>query len=371
MTQTMASHRRSASSSHLSNKLLKTAPTSRPGVHRRGTSATALSISKLGSGPSARSQSRATATADDDLDMAASFLNFCATCERQITVPNNSILYCSESCRRKDSAKPLSASLSPTASFSTNYNHHHHSSSPYSNTHLTPVTMPASPPTSPSLSPRTIVAPMTPTRVLSSTSASVPTIRIPATFHEAKSDLDPTEWKPVLGSRTTSAASMTSTTSSLATSDAWGYLSHFHGGASAMLTRRTHRSTASLSGLEGVPTPSLTHTPSVASSVSSAASSDGHEHGHEHEHEHELEQKGLHTRIHRPLPPRHNPYFSLSHAAENGISLVVPHVAAVTVQDVESDSGSIFPASSAVWEDHASGKTGAPILMRTTPTDSV
>ncbi|KAJ5489509.1 hypothetical protein N7539_004399 [Penicillium diatomitis] len=353
MTQTMASHRRSASSTHLSNKLLKTAPTSRPGVHRRGTSAIALSISKLGSGPSARSQSRATATLDDDSDMAASFLNFC--------------------CRRKDSAKPLSASLSPTASFSTNYHHHHHhhhhSSSPSSNTHLTPVTMPPSPPTSPSLSPRTIVAPMTPTRVLSSTSASVPSIRIPATFHEAKSDLDPTEWKPVLGSRTTSAASMTSTTRSLATSDAWGYLSHFHGGASAMLTRRTHRSTASLSGLEGVPTPSLTHAPSVASSVSSAASSDGHEHGHEHEYE--LEQKGLHTRIRRPLPPRHNPYFSLSHAAENGISLVVPHVAAVTVQDVESDSGSIFPASSAVWEDHASGKTGAPILMRTTPTNSV
>lgn len=194
-----------------------------------------------------------------------------------------------------------------------------------------------SPPTSPPLSPRTIVAPMTPTRISSSTPTPLPSIRIPSTIHAAKSDLDPTEWKPVLGPRTDS-------TSSLATSDAWGYLSQFHGGSSVLPTRRSHRSSASLSTLD-VATPSLTHAHSVASSVSSSASD---------EHEH----------MHRPLPPRHNPFFSLSHAAEKGMALVVPHVAAVAVRDVESDSGSIFPASSAVWEDDVVTKGSAPIMVR-------
>ncbi|KAF2084089.1 hypothetical protein K490DRAFT_59892 [Saccharata proteae CBS 121410] len=50
---------------------------------------------------------------DDDEVMAASFLNFCATCEKQIIVPSNSVLYCSESCRRKDTSKSFSHDLSP------------------------------------------------------------------------------------------------------------------------------------------------------------------------------------------------------------------------------------------------------------------
>ncbi|KAJ5370059.1 uncharacterized protein N7496_006151 [Penicillium cataractarum] len=329
MTQSSTSHRRSPSSPHAP----KSKPIVRPALHRRGTSGISLSISKLGSGQSTRSHSRGV-KADDDFDMAASFLNFCAMCERQITVPNNSILYCSESCRRKDSAKPLSASLPSSSTLSTRMATNTYS---YSSTY----TATTSPPTSPPLSPRTIVAPMTPTRISSST--PIPSIRIPPTIHAAKSDLDPTEWKPVLGPRTDS----TSSTSSLATSDAWGYLSQFHGGSSVLLTRRSHRSTASLSTLDVAATPSLTHAPSVASSVSSSASD-------EHEHEH----------MHRPLPPRHNPFFSLSHAAEKGMALVVPHVAAVAVRDAESDSGSIFPASSAVWEDDVVTKGSAPIMVR-------
>ncbi|KAI9760985.1 MAG: hypothetical protein M4579_001361 [Chaenotheca gracillima] len=47
--------------------------------------------------------------------MAASFLQYCATCEKQILVPNNAILYCSESCRRKDSAKPMSVAFTNNA----------------------------------------------------------------------------------------------------------------------------------------------------------------------------------------------------------------------------------------------------------------
>ncbi|EKG12162.1 hypothetical protein MPH_10726 [Macrophomina phaseolina MS6] len=45
--------------------------------------------------------------------MAASFLNFCTVCEKQIIVPNNSILYCSESCRKKDNTKAITFEPSP------------------------------------------------------------------------------------------------------------------------------------------------------------------------------------------------------------------------------------------------------------------
>ncbi|KAF1970724.1 hypothetical protein BU23DRAFT_201969 [Bimuria novae-zelandiae CBS 107.79] len=60
---------------------------------------------------------------DDDL-MATSFLQFCATCEKQIIVPCNSVLYCSESCRKKDTEKEFiflsdqSPPLTPFSQFS-------------------------------------------------------------------------------------------------------------------------------------------------------------------------------------------------------------------------------------------------------------
>jgi hypothetical protein len=71
MTQATTSHRRSPSSPHAS----KSKPAVRPAVHRRGTSGISLSISKLGAGQTTRSHSRG-GKADDDFDMAASFLNF-------------------------------------------------------------------------------------------------------------------------------------------------------------------------------------------------------------------------------------------------------------------------------------------------------
>ncbi|KAJ5179893.1 hypothetical protein N7492_003103 [Penicillium capsulatum] len=306
------SHRRSPSSPHAPKS-----KASRPVLHRRGTSGYGRSISKLGSG-----QPRAPVKDDDVFDMAASFLNFCAMCERQITVPNTSLLYCSESCRRRDSCKPLSASLPSMSSMSSS--------------------MSTTPPTSPPPSPRTIVAPMTPTRVPTN---PIPIIRIPNDMHDAKTDLDPTEWKPViLPGRTTSSTS-------LASSDAWNYLSQFHGGDETLRTRRSHRSTTSLPSLVGG-TSHMTNTPStVASSVSSTAS--------------DYMGSLSETIAARPLPPRHNPSFSSS-AAAKGVELVVPHVAS-THEDVAaelSDSGSIFPASSSVWEDTCTGKTPTqPIMM--------
>lgn len=76
--------------------------------------------------------------------------------------------------------------------------------------------------------------------------------------------------------------------------------------------------------------------PSLSSSVSSSASD------------------YLGSYEHRPLPPRHKPSFSGTYA--KGVQLVVPHVSdvpgvRVEMVDGDSDSGSIFPASSSVWED--------------------
>ncbi|CAA9963307.1 hypothetical protein CFE70_006737 [Pyrenophora teres f. teres 0-1] len=48
---------------------------------------------------------------DDDDSMAVSFLNYCTVCEKQIIVPSNSVLYCSESCKKKDSEKSLTYSF--------------------------------------------------------------------------------------------------------------------------------------------------------------------------------------------------------------------------------------------------------------------
>ncbi|EPS38256.1 hypothetical protein H072_8013 [Dactylellina haptotyla CBS 200.50] len=45
--------------------------------------------------------SRASAAEVDPL-MAASFLPFCSYCEKQIVIPNNGILYCSEACKKRD-----------------------------------------------------------------------------------------------------------------------------------------------------------------------------------------------------------------------------------------------------------------------------
>ncbi|KAI9675337.1 MAG: hypothetical protein M1817_001240 [Caeruleum heppii] len=54
-----------------------------------------------GKGDSNRTDSRAGAEEDG---LTATFLQYCTTCEKQIQVPNSSILYCSESCRKADSS---------------------------------------------------------------------------------------------------------------------------------------------------------------------------------------------------------------------------------------------------------------------------
>jgi len=60
---------------------------------------------------------------DDDEEFGmASFLQFCATCEKQIVTPGSSILYCSEACRKRDVSRPPSLpsihAISPSPMFS-------------------------------------------------------------------------------------------------------------------------------------------------------------------------------------------------------------------------------------------------------------
>ncbi|QIX00313.1 hypothetical protein AMS68_005830 [Peltaster fructicola] len=68
------------------------------------------------------SRDEAEDTDDEDEDMA-SFLQFCATCEKQIVTPAITVLYCSEACRRRDSTKSVPSSVlhSPPLSPSTAY----------------------------------------------------------------------------------------------------------------------------------------------------------------------------------------------------------------------------------------------------------
>ncbi|KIW62951.1 hypothetical protein PV04_09836 [Phialophora macrospora] len=209
-------------------------------------------------------------------DMAASFLQYCAMCEKQIMTPCNSILYCSEACRRKDAAKPLSASNLSLDS--------------------------ASPSSSLPSSPR----PTLPQRSSARPEYQDPsTSRIPCDLHDHKSDLDPTEWKPKLPQRGASASS-----------EAFRYLSRFHqtqvGNVDNLdhVTRDRptvlrHKSTLSMSTLTpGTTTPSLANTPTTtASSVDS------------------LYEFNL-----RPLAPRTNPLYSTSAGYSRGIDLVTPHI---------------------------------------------
>ncbi|PYH68817.1 uncharacterized protein BO88DRAFT_52232 [Aspergillus vadensis CBS 113365] len=358
MTQSNNHHRRTSSGSNVP-KLRN----SRPALHRRGTSFVNHSISKLGSG-----QVTKQLELDDDRqpEMAASFLNFCAMCEKQITVPDNSLLYCSEryetpyrataltctastvglnsnqfplalplsqcylfpfnnfllthylcSCRRKDSHKPLSASFSSNSSMSSS----------------------TTPPASPPMSPRMIVAPMTPTKGAARSSIS----RIPSEWNDSKTDQDPSEWKPVIP--------MGSGASSLASSEAWNYLSQFHRDDTMMPVRRPrfdHRSSTSLSALWSATgsVPPLMHTPSTAASSVSSNGSDY--------------MSYMHDSAYRPLPPRHKPQMSGCSSASKGLDLVVPHVH-VSVEDAPavniSNDGSIFPASSALWDEKPIEKT--------------
>lgn len=178
---------------------------------------------------------------------------------------------------------------------------------------------------------------------------------------DSRTDLDPTEWKPVI-TATHGRGLSTSSSASLASSDAWHYLSQFHGGSEAMLARRpsSNRSTTSLPALVGGAGAGPMHMPAtpstVASSFSSTASDDlG-----------SMYYDSALAMQHRPLPPRHNPCFSSDATATKGVELVVPHIAVVSASgSISSPSGSLFHGSdSTVWEDEKTTSMSAPITMK-------
>lgn len=174
--------------------------------------------------------------------------------------------------------------------------------------------------------------------------------RIHSDLHDSQSDLDPTEWKPIIaGGDGGQQHGRNASSSSIASSDAWTYLSQFHYHREdpriststpstllhAMMPFRrapvtTRNSTTSLSTLD---TPSLVNTPSPTTASSSVTSSPPSSSGDY------ISAAGTTTTSYgygvyaytaadsgRPLPPRHNPSFSTSAGATKGVELVVPHI---------------------------------------------
>jgi ECL1/2/3 zinc binding proteins len=134
-----------------------------------------------------------------------------------------------------------------------------------------------------------------------------PAIRIPADNHNAKSDLDPTEWKPK-GKRDGR------------NSEAFRYLSQFHRASTSTLDENEkiarpymHRSHASMTSM--VTTPSLASTPTTATSSLSI------------DYDFNI----------RALPPRHNPMYSASAGTTKNIDLVTPHMVPSVVGSVPGD----------------------------------
>ncbi|MCJ1258749.1 hypothetical protein MMC24_006582 [Lignoscripta atroalba] len=224
----------------------------------------------------------------EDNNMATSFLQFCAMCEKQIIVPNNSILYCSENCRRKDGCKLPSENPYVTVYNDNGPLHSPELDEPYG------------------IKARDVVPRRQPTArpVISS--------RIPPVIHTGKSDLDPTEWKPKLEHHPTS--------------DAFQYLSQFHRSTSSLTTSR--RSALLSCGSHPMrmanTAPSLSHTPTT-----STTSSEGSLAGTPYEF------------VTRPLAPRHDAVMYSASASTKSIDLVLPTISACNSASVPSSTATI------------------------------
>ncbi|KAL8938516.1 MAG: hypothetical protein Q9211_003175 [Gyalolechia sp. 1 TL-2023] len=192
--------------------------------------------------------------AEDDDDMGTSFLQFCTTCDRQILVPKNSLLYCSERYVCKPPQQISPAILNPVppcsckridADHVPNYRSYTSPSRPAFNDESDTDADGAK-----TRGPMERAMP---------TPRPTPSARIPSKAHEGKSDLDPTEWKPKCPNRPSS--------------DASSYLAQFHRQAP---TSRSPRRPAAIHAqtMSSVPltAPSLSATPSASSTSSSGDS---------------------------------------------------------------------------------------------------
>ncbi|KAI9845241.1 MAG: hypothetical protein M1837_004996 [Sclerophora amabilis] len=204
---------------------------------------------------------------DDDEKMATSFLQYCAMCEKQILVPNNSILYCSESCRRKDSVKPASAIFVGDR----------------------PASFPPPHPNDPLYSPplyskraRDIVRPASPT-----SPTKISPFRNSGDFENSPPDHSGAEFPSVKpGDRNTSTSSLS------------------NGRDYRLASSTPHHRSSNISYSSPFATPALTPGPTPTTPPFTSFSS--------------------YTNSTRPLPPRHNPQFSSSGSSPRSISLVTP-----------------------------------------------
>ena len=147
-------------------------------------------------------------------------------------------------------------------------------------------------------------------------------LRIPPQLHAAKSDLDPTEWKPKLDHRPAS--------------DAFKYLSQFHRSTSSLTA--PGRSTLGSRGIHPMQmantAPSLSHTPTT-----STASSEGSMAGTPYEF------------VGGPLAARHDAAVPFAAAATKCIDLVLPVVSTCNGTSVPSSSTTIKPKTSTTVSD--------------------
>ncbi|SMQ49371.1 unnamed protein product [Zymoseptoria tritici ST99CH_3D7] len=209
--------------------------------------------------------------ADEDEESGmSSFLQYCATCERQIITPGSTILYCSEACRKKDISRPPSI---PSL----------HAISPFTESPYSPFDLPS--------------GDIMPQRS--------PTVLRPLSIASSASDFD--------------LSSLAAADYSPLTSSPWRresddpalrYLDQFS--SDLALRRRRSRTRESSSGL-----PSLVHSPSSSygTVASSSTASSQHHHGHVH---------------HHPAPPttttmNKRDMYSTSHHTSKSIDLVMPY----------------------------------------------
>ena len=186
-------------------------------------------------------------------------------CEKQILVPNSSILYCSEkyvclqfpqlpsllqvsSCRQRDSAPPTPTTFLSLASPKMILSSYNADIDDPSGARI-PTYVPRMQPT-----PRTFT-----------------NDRIPPKFHEGTSDLDPTEWKPAeapSSERQSPGREWKPKLLHRPSSEAFAYLSKFHRSSDSLTSKRRpllgHSRTMSRTA------PSLTHTPTASTSSESS-----------------------------------------------------------------------------------------------------
>ncbi|EWC44509.1 hypothetical protein DRE_06777 [Drechslerella stenobrocha 248] len=267
-----------------------------PILRKSATSNSARGIPPPSLSAIAARDSRAAAELIDPL-MAASFLPFCAHCDKQIVIPNHGVLYCSEACKRRDRDTkshpiPISGSLP--------LHQQQHGGFGSWNT----------PPLSPRLAysevapPPNLIAPTSPTSAL-----SIPLSRTTSSPGDHQNSFSPPSDPIPLHRRSAYELSYPSMSAPPSpTSSSGVYLP----------SKRPHHLPRNNTFTS---VPSLAHSPTASSSS----------HGQYHPYQ---------GNFARPLPPIHNPYSYSFSSSPRSIDLVTP------ISSITSQPAGLAPASS-------------------------